>query len=327
MNKVSFFIIGAPKSGTSFIRKYLNLHPNIYIPEQEPVFMGDELSDLSEFKDIDTYHNLFGENLFSKNIKCGEKSSMYLATNAYKNIFKYNSDAKIILTIRNPIEAVYSYHNHNKIMGFEYINDFREAWDAQKMREKNNYKLPLYANNEKLRYKYKFIYSYSNHINNYSKYFNKNFKIIFYDDIKQDSKKVINDLFLFLNLEKLNLDSYEFKVVNKQPKVDIEKSFSNLFFRYRVFLPRKTSIKKISKSVKKILGNKILKFLFDKIFSLGFKINKLNTKLKIENNDVNKLIKSNHNEIKDKEFLIKEFNQEINFLSKKFNRNLDHWTK
>ena len=244
--------------------------------------MGDELSDLSEFKDIETLSQIIWEKSFNKNIICGEKSSMYLATNAYKNIFKYNSDAKIILTIRNPIESVYSYHNHNKIMCFEYINDFRAAWDAQKIREKKNYKIPLYANKEKLRYKYKYIYTYSNHIKNFSKYFNKNFKIIFYEDIREDPKNTINDLFLFLNLDKLNLDNYEFKVVNKQPKVDIERSFSNLFFRYRVFLPRKTFIKRISKLIKKILGTKLPKFLFDNIFRLGFKINKLNTKLKVK---------------------------------------------
>ena len=123
--KVNFFIVGAPKSGTSFLKYHLGLHPNIFLPKEEPVFMCKDMNDLSNCKSLEEYLSIFGDNLEKdSDIISGEKSSNYLhSEDAYKEIFNYNLNAKIIICLRNPISACPSYHNHNKIMGFELIND------------------------------------------------------------------------------------------------------------------------------------------------------------------------------------------------------------
>ncbi|MEE9518630.1 MAG: sulfotransferase, partial [bacterium] len=44
MMKPNFFIVGAPKCGTTSMTEYLKQHPDIFIPEEkEPHYFGSDL--------------------------------------------------------------------------------------------------------------------------------------------------------------------------------------------------------------------------------------------------------------------------------------------
>ena len=324
--KVNFFIVGAPKSGTSFLRYHLGLHPNIFLPKEEPVFMCKDMNDLSNCKSLEEYLSIFGDNLEKdSDIISGEKSSNYLhSEDAYKEIFNYNLNAKIIICLRNPISACPSYHNHNKIMGFELINDFLEAWNSQKLRILKNYKIPLWARNEKNRYQYKNIYSYNIHVLKYLKTFGeKNVKIIFYEDIVNNKVNLFLELYKFLNVRDFAIP--DFKVINKQPKINkINNTFKNKVHLYKVHFLKKKSIRNLSQIIKKIFRIKSFSYMHQFLNAVP------DTKDGPSSNiSYDLVLEKNHleSEKKIKELLLKDFKETILDLSKILNKNLDHWLK
>ena len=261
MNKINFFIVGAPKSGTTLLRYLLNKNKKIYIPNIDATFWGNDINNLSLYKTMEDYLKIFGKNLEDKNIICGEKTPMYyFSKDAIKSIYNYNKNAKLIIILRNPIDAVYSYHNHNKIMGFEIINDFAEAWKAQKERKVSNYKIPYYAKKDKIRYQYKYIYSYDMHLKRILKIFKKkNVKIIFFEHLINSSKETINDVYDFLNVERIKIKNvYQ---INKIPKVNIKKNLNNTSFLFVNLFLKNKKIQIIAKHIKSFFGIKNFSFL------------------------------------------------------------------
>ena len=101
--KVDFFIVGAPKAGTTSLCHYLNEHPEIVMSRQkETDFFSDESLQKqglyygkNRVDKIEKYHNLF-PTLQEK--KYGEASVSYLFyEDVPKKIKEYNSNGKIII--------------------------------------------------------------------------------------------------------------------------------------------------------------------------------------------------------------------------------------
>ena len=68
MRKPNFFIVGAPKSGTTSLFHYLDQHPDIYIPSiKEPRFIADDILATSDDDPIKEYL-LRTSTLINKNI-------------------------------------------------------------------------------------------------------------------------------------------------------------------------------------------------------------------------------------------------------------------
>tara|TARA_B100000029_G_scaffold515840_1_gene624977 strand:- start:623 stop:1570 length:948 start_codon:yes stop_codon:yes gene_type:complete len=313
MKKVDFFIVGAPKSGTTFLKKYISQNSKIFMPKIEPIYFCRDMNDLSEIKTMDQYLSLFGKNLSENNeIVCGEKSSNYLySDNAYEEIYNHNPNAKIIICLRNPVEAVVSFHNHNKIMGFELINSFLESWRVQELRKSNNYKIPYYAKKETMRYQYKYIYSYDIHVKKFIEKFGyENVKIIIFDEMIKKPQNTFNEIFDFLKVEKLVFENIEPQ--NVKAKVDIKNTLSNSIFRFLVLYLKTKKIKVFTRKIKNIIPIKSFGFL---IKPLKKKFYKLDV---IVPNQQDKFVEH-------KELLIKEFRNSLLNLSKLIKKNLDYW--
>ena len=231
-NNPSFIVAGFPKCGTSFLHRKLNEHKHIWMPDFEPVHFGTDINSNSLFKDIDSYTQIFKKYRDSDNIVTGEKSSGYAYSDfAMEAIYKYKKNTKIIITLRNPIDAVISYHNHNVRMGYEPIIDLENALLAQENRKekKGNYKIPFFAKKEKKRYEYFNIYSYPKKIEYILDLFGKdNVRIILLDDIINNPEKVMSKLFSFLGVDEIK---QSFTAVNiKKPLVDHNKLKVRLFY-------------------------------------------------------------------------------------------------
>ena len=312
--KIDFFIVGAPKCGTTFLKYHLAQNPKIFMPKIEPVYWCKDMNDLSEIKSENAYFSLFTKNLSENSeIICGEKTSNYLYSNkAYNEIYNYNPNAKIIICLRNPVEAAISYHNHNKVMGFELINNFLEAWRAQEIRKNNYYKIPFYARKETLRYQYKYIYTYEIHVKKFiEKFGNEKVKVIFFDDMIESPENIFNDVFDFLKVERKNFK--EIRIINQMAKVDIKNTLSNIIFKFLVLYLKTTKVRSLSQKIKNILGIKSFGFLVKPITK---KINKL---------DVTAAPEQQNKFFEHRELLIIEFKNSILNLSKLKNKNLDHW--
>jgi len=134
MKKPNFFIIGAPKCGTTSMTRWLAEHPNIYMsPMKEPNFFNTD-DRWTMTRTLHQYEALFRD-AGPDHVAVGEASVWYLfSREAVPNILAYCENPKFLVMIRNPIEMAYSLHQQELYSGNEHIKDFQEAWELQSKR-------------------------------------------------------------------------------------------------------------------------------------------------------------------------------------------------
>ena len=114
--KVDFFIVGAPKAGTTSLYYYLNEHPEIEMSTQkETDFFSDSAIQKqglyygkNRIDTLEKYHNLFPT---TQEKKYGEASVSYLFyEDVPEKIKAYNSKGKIIIMLRNLVDRAFSHY-------------------------------------------------------------------------------------------------------------------------------------------------------------------------------------------------------------------------
>lgn len=137
------FILGAPKSGTTAMAKYLGQHPDVYIsyPKEPNFFNTDFTSQYRVFHDLGNYLNTCFENAEGYKIR-GEATVWYLySKDAVNHILRLFPEAKFIVMLRNPLEMAPSLHAMEYRVGHENIQSFEKAWELQESRQ-NGENLP-----------------------------------------------------------------------------------------------------------------------------------------------------------------------------------------
>ncbi|MBL7929817.1 MAG: sulfotransferase domain-containing protein [Bacteroidia bacterium] len=198
-DKVDFFIVGAPKAGTTSLHNSLALHDEIFMPEiKEPNFFSS-----AELRSDNLYYNEIiisslsdYEKLFAgagEKIK-GDASVSYLFyPSTASKIFNYNPEARIIILLRQPIERAVSHYQMDKRLGF--VNAPMEAIFAD---EGNN--APSYFQ------QYFQLGKYAKQVKRYMDLFPESqMKFFLFEEVKNDFRKVMKDTLLFLGIK--NLDS------------------------------------------------------------------------------------------------------------------------
>lgn len=139
MKKPNFFIIGAPKCGTTSLYSWLAGHPSIFLPERkEPTYFNNDHSFTRCFS-LNEYESLF-RNATQAHKAVGEASVWYLySQNAVKNILDYAKDALFIVCLRNPVDMAYSLHQQLVVSGVEKEFDFQTAWNRQFTTSRNQH--------------------------------------------------------------------------------------------------------------------------------------------------------------------------------------------
>jgi len=133
MKKPDFFIIGAPKCGTTALYSYLKDHPRIYFSAlKEPHFFNDE-DEGRHITDQSAYWKLFAD--AADHQIAGEASVLYLSSrSAVRKIRESIPDAKLIVMLRHPVDLFFSLHQQNLFRFRETIRDPETAWDLQSQR-------------------------------------------------------------------------------------------------------------------------------------------------------------------------------------------------
>lgn len=135
MRKPNFFIVGAPRCGTTSLYGYLRQHPEIYVSvHKEPLFFGSDLTPMAGMiHEEQLYLELFAK--AGEQPRVGEASVWYLfSTRAAAEIHAYAPAAKIIAMVRNPVEMAYSLHSLYLRSGNEDLRDFEAALAAEPAR-------------------------------------------------------------------------------------------------------------------------------------------------------------------------------------------------
>ncbi len=134
MKKPNFFIIGAPKCGTTSFAAWLAGHPQVFFsPIKEICFFNFDYGG-QRFRSLVQYEKLF-ENADNRHVAVGEGSTRYLfSRTAVPAILQYTKHPRFIVMIRNPADMVYSLHEQALYDGDETEKDFEKAWELQHTR-------------------------------------------------------------------------------------------------------------------------------------------------------------------------------------------------
>ncbi len=226
-DKINFFIVGAQKAGTSWMYACMYEHPEICIPNKEPHFFSREKNlkkGLNWY--LDTY------NRCDINSVKGECSTSYLsALEVPEKLYEHNPNAKIIISLRNPIDRAFSqYRNSIKAGEIDSSVTFKEACK----KDSSIVEQGMYYEQVK------------RYFNTFGK---ENVLVLIYEDIKEDSSLFITNVFKFLNVDSNFVPSLLNRKVNtaRTPRF----VFLDRIMIHTAEAMRKIGLEKIVWSVKK----------------------------------------------------------------------------
>ncbi len=217
--KPNLFIVGAPKSGTTFLYNKLQIFSEFYFTEIKELnyFSYDEIAESKSYyndykvKEIERYLNFF-KNADKQKYKVDTSVSYFSYPRTANRIFEFNPESKIIAILRNPIKRAFSHYQMDVRMGHA----------------KHSFKNYIEDKNEHQAHYHQYITNslYHSNISRYiEKFGTKNVLVLILEEIEVELPK----LFDFLNIENSSseIDTGDKINVNKKPKNFISKFFQN----------------------------------------------------------------------------------------------------
>jgi len=131
MRLPDFFIVGAPKCGTTAMYRWLLAHPDIFLPAKEVHFYGQDLDHRRAPMTRDAYTALYAA-ATDAHRAVGDVAVWHLMSEAAaQEIAAEAPQAKIIIMLRRPDEMLYSLHSQLDYSGEESETDFGQALAAE----------------------------------------------------------------------------------------------------------------------------------------------------------------------------------------------------
>ncbi|HEX5960700.1 MAG TPA: sulfotransferase [Rhodanobacteraceae bacterium] len=128
MKLPNFFIVGAPKCGTTALYEYLRVHPQVYMRVKEPHYFAFDLPGYRNVSDWDEYQALFRDAPASA-LAVGDISVYYLYSNvAIARLYQKFPSARILVLLRNPFDLAVSMHAQALRSRNESVTSFAKAW-------------------------------------------------------------------------------------------------------------------------------------------------------------------------------------------------------
>lgn len=296
MRKPDFFIVGAPKCGTSAMNEYLRQHPEIFIAEKkENHFFGSDLVFSAPRITKERYLSRFLRATGEKRV--GEASVWYLYSHqAAAEIKAFCPSADIIILLRNPVDMIYSLHSQRLYNGNEDVKDFKAALAAETDR-KRGLRLPQHIGKVMLGgYCYRDTAKYTSQVQRYLEVFgHEKVRIIIFDDLVADVAGTFRATCNFLGVDP-----------NFQPEIHIVNPNKRVYVRSLQMLLRKSSAQSQWLAKKLPLGLAILG-----------RIRRMNTKF-VPRQPMDPQLKKE---------LQADFLPEVERLSELLDRDLTHWCR
>jgi hypothetical protein len=295
----NFFIVGAPKCGTTALFNYLRPHPNIFVPKRkEPHYFAKDLSPYPSITTAAEYDRLFAKST-KAHLRIGEASVYYLRSAvAIANIREFDPDARIIAMFRNPVEMVYSLHSQLLYVGEEDVADFEAAWRLQD-RRREGYELPPAIRSPFL-VQYQQLGQFGTQAERVLSVFpQEQVKLILYDDFAASPQRVYDELIAFLDIPHDGRTGFPRINANKRARVSWLKNFARK--------PPPT-LHRVFRGLKHAIGGERLVAAKKKIVALNTVQEArppLSTSFRAE--------------------LVESFRDEVALLSRILNRDLSHW--
>jgi hypothetical protein len=193
MRLPSFYLIGAAKSGTTTLYKYLQRHPDVYLPEQkEPEFFARD--DLYA-QGIASYAQLFRD--AEPGQSCGEASTIYTRYPQFpgvaERIARHTPHARLIYLMREPVERAYSHY----VQEVKTVQNLGGPWADRASFEVALHRSSVYLDSS----------DYRRQLEQYLRYFRREQILpLLFEDLVQRPQEVVARVVDFLGLDsKLDL--------------------------------------------------------------------------------------------------------------------------
>jgi len=211
----NFFIVGAPKAGTTSLYEYLKYIPGIFMsPIKEPNYFSiktiPDNHRTKPIRDKEKYLGLFKE--IKDETIIGEASPTYLAEpEAAEEIHSISPNAKILISLRDPVERTYS----------QYLMHVRDGqWNHsfhEQLKKELNAKIDFKNRNIGLRWGF-----YFDDVKKFLNVFGKTqIKIIIFEEwiknVGKELQEIINFLDVDYKLKKINEEQYNPFFVDRNP--------------------------------------------------------------------------------------------------------------
>jgi hypothetical protein len=150
MTVPNFFLIGAPKCGTTAVSEYLGAHPNIFMCKpKEPDYFALDFPAYRHVANHDGYESLFRE-VGKEHLAVGEASVIYMYSDvAVAELRKALPSARLLVMLRNPVDMAVSMHAQALWSCDENVEDFSDAWSLCAERTAGN-KVPRHCRDRKV---------------------------------------------------------------------------------------------------------------------------------------------------------------------------------
>lgn len=223
-----FFIVGAPKCGTTSLHYYLGQHPQIFMAKKELYYFGKDFTYREVPTSMEYYLSCFKDAPMQS--LAGDASVWYLySKTAAKEIKQFNPEAKIIIMLRPPVDMIYSLHSEQLYNGNENIKSFKAALDAEKGRREGKL-IPPYIGCPIEGLQYRKTGKYYNQVKRYINEFGaEKVRVVFLKDFNESTKGSFTGILKFLGLNP-NVE-IDFSIKNKS-KVARSRRLT-AFLRYR----------------------------------------------------------------------------------------------
>lgn len=197
----NFFIVGAPKCGTTALYEYLKTHPNVFLSHhKEPNYFAFDYPNIGgRVTSLEDYEELFID-VEPHQAAVGEASVCYLSSDAALPALKaFAPDARIIIMVRNPVSMFFSEHSQLIYSFYENEKDPVKAWDLQDARRLKQLIPPSCREPEVLDYRK--TCRLGAHIERARQLFGREqVHVIVYEDFVGDTRQVYLDTLRFLGL-------------------------------------------------------------------------------------------------------------------------------
>lgn len=197
----NLFLAGAPKCGTTSLADWLGQHPDVFVPiVKEPVYFGADLTRPVGWKRTKAdYLRLFeawGDEAYALDATTANFHSQAAAG----EIAAAAPDAKIVIALRNPIEAAHSYYREHVYNGVEVVGSFEEALAAQDDRRADPSPRKVGVRESRI---YSRVYAIRPNVGRYVDHFGRErVRIVLMDDLRRDPERTFAELCDWLGLDR-----------------------------------------------------------------------------------------------------------------------------
>jgi hypothetical protein len=234
LTQPQFFIVGAPKCGTTSMAEYLDQHPEVFVLRGEPHHFGSDIDYNSPRLSRRQYLHLCRASGGKPVV--GDRSTWYLySRRAADEIHAFNPDARIIAMLRNPVDMIRSLHRHQFQRGRrDDLERLEDALDAESARRRGR-RLPRNA-----RFDASVLYTeiprYTEQLARYFDRFGRErVHVIVFDDLERDPAAVYADTLRFLGVDaSFRPDFAVHNVAGPTPDTWLYRAWKASTFRYRL---------------------------------------------------------------------------------------------